>query len=189
MENTQLIRFTKGAGVITNSLSMDIVAAGESEKLALSMASVYDWTIDFSHVQKGDSFDVYYMQQEVNESPVNMPHVLASNFTHRGVDFKAYRFDQGDGPDWFDPTGASLRKAFLKTPIEFGRMSSGFNKAFHPVLKKVKPHLGTDYAAPKGTPIRAVGSGTIIKSEYKRNNGHYVKIRHNATYLKHSTCT
>lgn len=170
-------------GVITNSLSMDIVAAGESEKLALSMASVYDWTIDFSHVQKGDSFDVYYMQQRVNESPVNMPQVLASNFTHRGVDFKAYRFDQGDGPDWFDPTGASLRKAFLKTPIEFGRMSSGFNKKrFHPVLKKVKPHLGTDYAAPKGTPIRAVGNGTIIKSEYKRNNGHYVKIRHNATY-------
>tara|TARA_B110000116_G_scaffold133794_1_gene115952 strand:- start:380 stop:931 length:552 start_codon:yes stop_codon:yes gene_type:complete len=95
----------------------------------------------------------------------------------------AYRFDQGDGPDYFDPEGASLRKAFLKSPIEFGRMSSGYNKKrFHPVLKKIKPHLGTDYAAPKGTPIRAVGDGVVIKSEYRGGNGNYVKIRHNSTY-------
>ena len=112
-----------------------------------------------------------------------MPEILSSVFTHRGTEFKAYRFDQGDGPDWFDPTGASLGKAFLKTPIEFGRMSSAFNKnRFHPVLKRVKAHLGTDYAAPTGTPIRAVGSGVVIKSEFKRNNGNYVKIRHNGTY-------
>lgn len=170
-------------GVIENSLYLDLEKMGESHLLALSMSKVYDWTIDFSHVRKGDTFDAYYFQQKVNGALVGMPEILSSSFTHVGTEFKAYRFDQGDGPDWFDPTGASLRKAFLKTPIEFGRMSSGFNKKrFHPVLKRVKAHLGTDYAAPKGTPIRAVGSGVVTKSEYKANNGNYVKIRHNGTY-------
>ena len=170
-------------GVIENSLYLDLEKMGESHLLALSMSKVYDWTIDFSHVRKGDTFDAYYFQQKVNGALVGMPEILSSSFTHVGTEFKAYRFDQGDGADWFDPTGASLRKAFLKTPIEFGRMSSAYNKKrFHPVLKRVKAHLGTDYAAPKGTPIRAVGSGVIIKSEYKANNGNYVKIRHNGTY-------
>lgn len=170
-------------GVIENSLYLDLENMGESHLLALSMSQVYDWTIDFSHVRKGDTFDAYYMQQKVNGELIGMPKILYSNFTHIGTEFKAYRFDQGEGVDWFDPTGASLRKAFLKTPIEFGRMSSGFNKKrFHPVLKKVKAHLGTDYAAPTGTPIRAVGAGVVTKSEYKRNNGNYVKIRHNSTY-------
>lgn len=170
-------------GVIENSLYLDLENMSESHLLALSMSQVYDWTIDFSHVRKGDTFDAYYMQQKVNGELVGMPEILSSNFTHIGTEFKAYRFDQGEGIDWFDPTGASLRKAFLKTPIEFGRMSSGFNKKrFHPVLKKVKAHLGTDYAAPTGTPIRAVGAGVVTKSEYKRNNGNYVKIRHNGTY-------
>ncbi|MBM56309.1 MAG: peptidase M23 [Euryarchaeota archaeon] len=170
-------------GVIENSLYLDLEKMGESHLLALSMSKVYDWTIDFSHVRKGDTFDAYYFQQKVNGALVGMPEILSSSFTHVGTEFKAYRFDQGDGPDWFDPTGASLRKNFLKTPIEFGRMSSGFNKKrFHPVLKRVKAHLGTDYAAPKGTPIRAVGSGVVTKSEYKANNGNYVKIRHNGTY-------
>tara|TARA_Y100001954_G_C15820389_1_gene609649 strand:+ start:660 stop:1892 length:1233 start_codon:yes stop_codon:yes gene_type:complete len=170
-------------GVIENSLYLDLEKMGESHLLALSMSKVYDWTIDFSHVRKGDTFDAYYFQQKVNGALVGMPEILSSSFTHVGTEFKAYRFDQGDGPDWFDPTGASLRKTFLKTPIEFGRMSSGFNKKrFHPVLKRVKAHLGTDYAAPKGTPIRAVGSGVVTKSEYKANNGNYVKIRHNGTY-------
>ena len=170
-------------GVIENSLYLDLERMGESHKLALSLSQVYDWTIDFTHVRKGDTFDAYYFQQTVNGELVGMPEILSSTFTHIGAEFKAYRFDQGDGVDWFDPTGASLRKAFLKTPIEFGRMSSGFNKKrFHPVLKKVKAHLGTDYAAPTGTPIRSVGAGVVTKSEYKRNNGNYVKIRHNGTY-------
>ena len=170
-------------GVIENSLYLDLENMGESHLLALSMSKVYDWTIDFSHVRKGDTFDAFYFQQKVNGELVGMPEILSSTFTHIGTEFKAYSFDQGEGTDWFDPTGASLRKAFLKTPIEFGRMSSGFNKKrLHPVLKKVKAHLGTDYAAPTGTPIRAVGAGVVTKSEYKRNNGNYVKIRHNGTY-------
>lgn len=171
-------------GSIENSLYLDLEKVGAPNQLALSMANnVYAWTIDFSHVQKGDEFDVYYMQKTVDGEAADLPEVLYSSFTHYGSPHLAYLYDQGEGPDYFDPSGASLRKAFLKAPIEFGRMSSGFNKKrFHPVLKRVKPHLGTDYAAPNGTPIQAVGDGVVIKSEYKRNNGNYVKIRHNGTY-------
>jgi murein DD-endopeptidase MepM/ murein hydrolase activator NlpD len=95
----------------------------------------------------------------------------------------AYRYDQGHGDDYFDDRGASLRKAFLKAPVEFSRISSRYNlKRFHPVLNRMKAHLGTDYAAPHGTPIVAVGDGTVIKSGYTSGNGNYVKIRHNSTY-------
>jgi murein DD-endopeptidase MepM/ murein hydrolase activator NlpD len=112
-----------------------------------------------------------------------MPTILFCSFNHHGIDLPAYRFDQGDGPDYFDPQGESLRKAFLKSPVEFSRISSSFNKKrFHPVLKKVKAHLGTDYAAKTGTPIQAVGDGVVTKSSYTNGNGKYVKIRHNNTY-------
>jgi murein DD-endopeptidase MepM/ murein hydrolase activator NlpD len=95
----------------------------------------------------------------------------------------AYRYDQGNGHDYFDDTGASLRKAFLKAPVEFSRISSRYNlKRFHPVLNRVKAHLGTDYAAPHGTPILAVGDGVVTKSGYTSGNGNYVKLRHNGTY-------
>lgn len=171
-------------GSIENSLYLDLEAVGAPPHLALSMANqVYAWTIDFSHVQKGDEFDVYYMQKLVDGKPAGMPKVISSKFTHYGSPHFAYLYDQGDGEDYFDPEGASLRKAFLKAPIEFGRMSSAYNKKrFHPVLKRIKPHLGTDYAAPTGTPILAVGDGVVIKSAYTKNNGNYVKIRHNGTY-------
>jgi len=175
--------YRRSSGVIESSLWLDLDKINAPTELALAMADVYAWTIDFTHVQKGDIFDVYYYRKRVNGLEVGMPVVLYLSFTHHNNPMLAYRFDQGDGPDYFDPQGASLRKAFLKSPIEFGRMSSSFNrKRFHPVLKKVKPHLGTDYAAAKGTPIRAVGDGVVIKSEYRGGNGNYVKIRHNSTY-------
>ena len=101
----------------------------------------------------------------------------------RDRNFPAFAFDQGDGQDYFDEDGASLRKAFLKAPVEFSRISSRFNKKrFHPVLKKVKAHLGTDYAAPHGTEIVAVGDGIVTHASYTKGNGKYVKIRHNDTY-------
>ena len=170
-------------GEISRSLYLDLEELGAPSSLAISMAGVYAWTIDFTHVQKGDVFDVYYSRKMVNGQPVGMPLILSSSFTHHGFPLLAYRFNQGDGEDYFDPQGASLRKAFLKSPVEFSRISSSFNKKrFHPVLKRIKPHLGTDYAAAKGTPILAVGDGVIVKSAYSKNNGNYVKIRHNNTY-------
>jgi hypothetical protein len=170
-------------GEISRSLYLDLEALEAPTSLSISMAGVYAWTIDFTHVQKGDVFDVYYFRKMANGKPVGIPVILSSSFTHHGYPLQAYRFNQGDGEDYFDPQGASLRKAFLKSPVEFSRISSSFNKKrFHPVLKRIKPHLGTDYAAATGTPILAVGDGVIIKSAYTKNNGNYVKIRHNNTY-------
>lgn len=170
-------------GEITNSLYVDFDRLGVPTNLAVAMAKVYAWTIDFTHVQPGDKFEAYYFRKRVNGKEVGMPTILFCNFNHHGMDLPAYRFDQGDGPDYFDPQGGSLRKAFLKSPVEFSRISSSFNKKrFHPVLKKVKAHLGTDYAAKTGTPILSVGDGVVTKASYTNGNGKYVKIRHNNTY-------
>jgi murein DD-endopeptidase MepM/ murein hydrolase activator NlpD len=100
-----------------------------------------------------------------------------------GSELYAYPFDQGNGLDYFDEEGKSLRKALLKYPIEFTRISSRYTmNRFHPVQKRWKAHLGTDFAAPTGTPIRSVGDGLVEEAQYKSNNGNYVKVRHNATY-------
>ena len=156
---------------------------GEVRGSLYQVLEVYAWTIDFSRIQAGDRFRILYDRDWVDGKAVGMPRVLAAEFVHRGRNFPAYAYDQGDGTDHFDETGASLRKAFLKAPVEFSRISSRFDKKrFHPVLKKVKAHLGTDYAAPHGTPIVAVGDGVVIKASYTKGNGKYVKIRHNGTY-------
>ena len=175
--------YARAVGSIESSLYLDLEKGGHPTNLAVSMANVYAWTIDFSRVQPGDAFDVLYRRETVNGEPVGMPEVLASRFTHWNAEKEAYLFNQGDGNDYFDLEGGSLRKAFLKAPVEFSRISSRFNpKRFHPVLKKVKGHFGTDYAAPHGTPIVAVGDGVVTKSSYTNGNGKYVKIRHNETY-------
>ncbi len=171
------------SGTIESSLSADLEKMGAPFTLALAMANVYAWTVDFSRLQEGDTFDVLYEEEHVGGQRVGGPRVIACHFSHYGRVIPAYRYDQGNGDDYFDDSGASLRKAFLKAPVEFSRISSRYNlKRFHPVLNRVKAHLGTDYAAPHGTPIVAVGDGTVIKSGYTSGNGNYVKIRHNGTY-------
>jgi murein DD-endopeptidase MepM/ murein hydrolase activator NlpD len=176
-----LIQRTKGT--IENSLYVDLDRLGAPTTLALAMANVYAWTVDFSRLQKGDEFDVMYERTYVNGKPMGMPRVIACHFQHRGKELPAFRFDQGEGFDYFDEAGQSLRKAFLKAPVEFSRISSRYNlKRFHPILQKTKAHYGTDYAAPKGTPIISVGDGIVSKSSYTKGNGKYVKIRHNNTY-------
>lgn len=170
-------------GEVTGSLYQVLEDAGHTTTLALAMAQVYAWTIDFSRIQSGDRFRILYEREWAGDTPVDMPNILAAEFIHRGRNFPAFAYDQGEGIDHFDETGSSLRKAFLKAPVEFSRISSRFDKKrFHPVLKKVKAHLGTDYAAPHGTPIVSVGDGVVIKASYTKGNGKYVKIRHNGTY-------
>lgn len=173
----------RAKGVIEQALYVDLERVGAPSSLALAMASVYAWTVDFSRLQKGDAFDVLYERTHVAGEPKGMPRVVACHFQHRGKDIPAYRYNQGEGMDYFDEQGQSLRKAFLKAPVEFSRISSRYNlKRFHPVLNRTKAHLGTDYAAPKGTPIVSVGDGVVSKSSYTKGNGKYVKIRHNGTY-------
>jgi murein DD-endopeptidase MepM/ murein hydrolase activator NlpD len=124
-----------------------------------------------------------YEEDRVDDRPIRIGRILGVYFEHFGSPYYAFPFDQGDGVDYFDEGGKSLRKALLKYPIEFTSISSRYNlNRFHPVAKVFRAHLGTDFAAPTGTPIRSVGDGIVEEAQYKANNGNYVKIRHNGTY-------
>lgn len=171
------------AGEIKTNLSQTIEELGISHELTNRFVDVFGWQVDFQRLQKGDKFKLIYEEAQVQGVSVGIKQINAIYFEHFGSPYYAFPFDQGEGLDYFDDEGKSLRKALLKYPIEFTRISSRFTMSrFHPVQKRWKAHLGTDFAAPTGTPIRAVGDGIVQEAEYKSNNGNYVKIRHNATY-------
>lgn len=170
-------------GTITSSLYEALQDANAPAELALDLSSIYAWTIDFYRLQQNDAFEILFEEELVDGEPIGRNTILAADFVHNGTMRKAYRYTNDSTTNYFDREGASLRKAFLKAPVKFSRISSRYTKRrFHPVLKRYKAHLGTDYAAPHGTPIVAVGDGTVIKSSYTSGNGKYVKIRHNSTY-------
>ena len=172
------------ACLVTGALYNDFVAVGADPALAMQLSDVFAWTIDFYRIQKDDVFSVVYREQSVEGKPYGRPEILAARYASGGVIKEAFEFAQSDGVEqYFDSEGNSMRKAFLKSPIKFSRISSGFSsRRLHPVQKVMKAHLGTDYAAAYGTPILAVGDGVVEKSGYTGGNGNYVKIRHNGTY-------
>lgn len=177
------VEVREASGIIYTSLFETLAEQQVNTQLALDLANIYAWSIDFYRIQKGDYFKTIYEVKLVDGEPVGLGRVQASLFHHSGADHFAFHFDNTQGEDYFDETGRSLRKAFLQSPLKFGRLTSGYTrKRFHPVQKRWKAHLGTDYAAPKGTPILAVGDGVVTEARYKRFNGNYVKIRHNGTY-------
>jgi murein DD-endopeptidase MepM/ murein hydrolase activator NlpD len=178
-----LIREKSILGTISNSLAQSIEEAGGSPALTSMLVDVYAWQIDFFRIQKGDNFRLIYEEKFVDDESVGLGRILAAQFSHAGETFNAYYFDQGEGSTYYDENGNSLRKAFLKAPLNFSRISSRYSlRRFHPVQKRYKAHLGTDYAAPTGTPIYTVGDGVIVEAGYNRGNGNYVKVRHNGTY-------
>ncbi len=171
------------SGEIQASLSETIDQLGISHELTNRFVDIFAWQVDFQHLQKGDKFKLIYEEDQVEDKPINIRKILGIYFEHSGNGYYAFPFDQGNGPDYFDEQGNSLRKALLKYPIEFTRISSRYNlNRFHPVAKVFRAHLGTDFAAPTGTPIRSVGDGEVEEAQYKTNNGNYVKIRHNGIY-------
>lgn len=170
-------------GVIQSNLSETIEEMGISHELTNKFVDIFAWQVDFQRLQKGDKFKLIYEENQVEGTSVGINKITAVYFEHYNTPYYAFPFDQGDGLDYFDEEGKSLRKALLKYPIEFTRISSRYSgKRFHPVQKVYKAHLGTDFAAPTGTPIRSVGDGNVEEAQYKSNNGNYVKIRHNGTY-------
>ena len=171
------------AGEIKSNLSETIEELGISHELTNRFVDVFGWQVDFQRLQKGDKFKLIYEEAQVEGVPVGIKQINGIYFEHFGHPYYAFPFDQGEGIDYYDDEGKSLRKALLKYPIEFTRISSRYTmNRFHPVQKRWKAHLGTDFAAPRGTPIRAVGDGLVEEAQYKSNNGNYVKIRHNGTY-------
>ena len=172
------------SGVIKSSLWNAIKDAGENPYLANDLSEIYAWTIDFFGVQKGDKFKVIYDKLYIEGKPAGIARVKASVFHHSGYDYYAFYFVQNGDGSYYDETGGSMERAFLKAPLKYTRISSRFsNSRYHPVLKIRRPHHGVDYAAPEGTPVHAVGDGVIIKKGYqKRGGGNYLKIKHNSVY-------
>ncbi|HEX7014699.1 MAG TPA: peptidoglycan DD-metalloendopeptidase family protein [Cyclobacteriaceae bacterium] len=171
------------AGVVNSTLSETIESLGISHELTNMFVDIFAWQVDFQRLQKGDKFKIIYEENQVEGVTAGINRILAIYFEHFGNPYYAFPFDQGNGVDFFDEEGKSLRKALLKYPIEFTRISSRYStRRFHPVRKVYRAHLGTDFAAPTGTPIRSVGDGVVLEAQYKSANGNYVKIRHNSTY-------
>lgn len=172
------------AAEINSNLSETIESMSISHQLTNAFVDIFAWQVDFQRLQKGDRFKLIYTEKQVEGKPIGIERIEAVYFEHFGSPYYAFPFQSSDeGVDYFDEKGNSLRKALLKYPIEFTRISSRFNpNRFHPVAKVFRAHNGTDFAAPEGTPIRAAGDGVVVEAQYKGGNGNYVKIRHNGTY-------
>lgn len=152
-------------------------------ELAVKLSEIYAWSIDFHHLQKGDRFQAIYEKKFIKNEYIGLGRVKASRFCHQGNFFYAFYFEQNDHGSYFDKHGDSLEKAFLKAPIKFSRITSGYSKRrFHPILKKYKAHFGIDYAAKTGTPIMSTADGVVVRTGYDSRNGRYVKIKHNGIY-------
>jgi murein DD-endopeptidase MepM/ murein hydrolase activator NlpD len=172
-------------GTIDSSLFEAVTGIGESEVLAMNLADIFAWDIDFIlDIRKGDTFQTLVEKRYREGQPAGYGRILAALFTNQGTTFQAFLYQDGERrADYYDADGQSLRKAFLKAPLAFSRISSGFSMhRFHPITKTWKAHPAIDYAAPTGTPIKSVGDGVIIQKGYTRGNGNYIKIRHNGSY-------
>jgi murein DD-endopeptidase MepM/ murein hydrolase activator NlpD len=173
------------AGVINNSLYQTLDEQSVSTDIAVHLADIFGGVVNFYRINKGDWFKISYERQEVDGEPVGTGRILSAVFSHHGKEFQAFYF-KPEGEEkggYYDHEGKSLKRAFLKAPLKYSRISSRFTmRRFHPVQKVWKAHLGTDFAAPTGTPIVATGSGVVIASTYDGANGNYVKIKHDNTY-------
>ena len=169
--------------VIERSLWNSVDAAGCDFSLIEHLSDIYSWSVNFQHLQPGDRFSVLYEKRVVAGTPVDVRGVSAARLTHRGRDYYAFRFDSGSGECYYDAEGRSLRKAFLRAPLKYTRITSRFNPGrLHPVLDHERPHLGTDFAAPEGTPVMAVGDGRVNESGYHHELGNHLTVRHNGIY-------
>ena len=178
------VQLARTSGVITSSLWNAVINNGGDANLAVHLSDVYAWSIDFFGIQEGDCFDVVYDRHFIDGEPVGMGEVIYCDFVHCGDTIRAIAFEQDGILGFYNEKGENLRKAFLKAPLNYRRISSTFsNSRYHPVLKIYRPHHGVDYAAPAGTPVVSIGDGTVIKKAYQAGGaGYYLKIKHNATY-------
>ncbi|NEZ04873.1 peptidoglycan DD-metalloendopeptidase family protein [Wenzhouxiangella sp. XN201] len=173
-------RIVEASGTIDASLYTDAREAGLSDSMIMRLATIFGWDIDFAlDIRDGDRFALIYEEVWREGEHLRDGDILAARFINRGESFEAVRYDAGNGPDYFAPDGRPMRKAFLRTPLNFARVSSNFNpRRLHPVTRRVRPHNGTDYAANTGTPVWASGDGTVIEAGYSRPNGNYIFIKH-----------
>ncbi len=182
-EKEIIVRTKQASGVIASSLWNAMLDNSLDPMLAFELSEIYAWTIDFFGLQPGDRFTIDFDEQYVDTTYIGLGRIHGAYFHHANHDFYAIPFIQDGVESFYDQEGNSLRKAFLKAPLRYSRISSRYsNSRLHPILKIRRPHLGVDYAAPVGTPVLAIGDGKVIKTGYSKGNGNMVKIQHNSVY-------
>ncbi len=173
-------------GEIKSSLFLDASKTGLSQNKIMELAHIFGWDIDFAlDIRGGDTFSVLYEEQYLNGEKIGNGDILAARFTNQGDAYTAVRFSDDDGmARYYTPEGRPMRKAFLRAPLDFTRISSNFNlRRKHPIHKRVRAHRGVDYAAPRGTPVYAAGKGRVTSSGYTKANGNYVVVKHGGKYI------
>jgi len=180
----EVVRSLKSvSGEINSSLWVTMQKEGVDPNMAVALANIYQWSIDFYAIQKGDAFKVIYEELAVDGKPISIGEIHSAVFMHNGKEYYAHRYTQGNITDYFDDKGENLRKEFLKAPLKFSRITSKFSNArMHPILRILRPHHGVDYAAPQGTPVHTIGNGTVLKAAYSGGAGRLVSIRHRNGY-------
>ena len=177
-------RINHASAVINSSLFEAGRTAGLSSQMVMEVAHIFGWDVDFAlDIREGDSFSVIYEEDYLNGAKLNDGPILAAEFVNQGRSYKAIRYTDASGrSDYYDPNGNSMRKAFLRTPVDFRRISSRFGMRFHPILNRMRMHTGVDYAAPVGTPIKTTGDGKIIFIGRKGGYGKAILIQHGGQY-------
>ncbi len=185
LTNQPEIILTYREGVIEDSLYLSASKAMLPDKIIMELANIFGWDIDFVFdIRRGDSFSLLFEDRYLEGEKLSSGNIIAASFTNRGKTYEAVRYTNSRGlSNYYTPEGLSMRKAFLRTPLDIFRISSGFNlRRKHPIHKKIKAHRGVDYAAPRGTPVYAAGDGKVIETGYSKANGNYVFIQHGQTY-------
>lgn len=171
-------------GTVRSSLYEAVRDSGEGPQVVQQLIDVFQWDIDFFGLQKGDTFSFVVTKQFAGPDLVGYGPIKAARFTHRGTTYEAFRHDMDDGrAGYYSAAGSPLRKQFLKAPVKFSRVTSGFTKKrFHPVLKYFRPHYGVDYGAPVGTPVMTTADGVVLEARYKSGEGNFIRVRHTSKY-------
>ncbi len=173
------------SGTIVSSLYKSASDAGLSDATINDLAQIFGGVVDFVlDLRKGDQFAILYEEKYLDGEKVGNGAILAASFTNQGRTHTAYRYEMANGDiGYYSADGVSMRKAFMRAPLDFTRVSSGFNmKRFHPILKVTRPHRGIDYSAPTGTPVYASGDGRIAQSSFTAPNGNFVVVQHGQKY-------
>ncbi len=185
LEQTPESRIAHASGVVDSSLYLAAKDAGLPDNLIMELANIFGWDIDFAlDIRSGDAFTVLYEQQYLNGEKIADGDIIAAEFTNQGKTYRAVRYETSAGnSDYYTPDGKSMRKAFLRTPVAFTRISSRFNlHRRHPILNRIRAHKGVDYAAPTGTPVRATGDGKVIWRARKGGYGNVIMLQHGRKY-------
>lgn len=170
------------SGTIDRSLHEAVRAAGEGPQLVQQLVDIFQWDIDFFELRGGDTFSLVVSKQYAGSDLVGYGPIRAARFTHKGTRYEAYRNESATGTSgYYAASGSPLRKQFLKAPLKFSRVTSGFTKKrFHPVLKYFRPHYGIDYGAPVGTPVMSTADGTVVEARYSPSEGNFIRVRHSS---------